>query len=616
VGTYTITQDTLTAGDNYTISVDPTVKFEITPAPLTITPISGQTKEYGQPDPPTFTCTVSGWKYTDDETLLTGALSRDAGDDVGTYHITQGSLAARNYTINFTPTVKFEITPAPLIITPTSGQTKVYGANDPTFTCTASGWKHRDDETLFAGALSRNAGNDVGLYAITQGTLVAGDNYDIRFITGVKFEITPAPLTITPTGNRTKVYGQPDPPTFDYTATGWKNNEDETLFTGALSREAGNDVGLYTITQGTLTAGDNYVIHVDPSVKFEITPATLTLADLDFDPLPDATYNVTRDDSYDGTAHPVVVTPNSPYTDLGVTVTVKYNGSTDVPVDAGEYNVTVHIAGGTNFAAVVLSLDTLTIGKATPKVAFLDFDLSDIVYRGVPQGIDTPRLADPYTGLGAVTVKYNGFTRLPNDPGTYTVTVDIAEGANFTGVKDLLLGTFTILAPPPPPTIVRKIFMPEFPSLTTDPPAGVHYIISGDDFRFTFTPSFPYAGYPIVTSGRESDHNGDGGVICTPNGDGSYTVRILCIRENLTIGITFDGADATTAVEGTRVWSHGSRVYIASARTGRAQIYTFAGTLVKTVITLAGETVTEVLPMGKYIIRTGEDRGYKILIES
>ncbi|MDR1602043.1 MAG: hypothetical protein LBS42_06395 [Tannerella sp.] len=40
----------------------------------------------------------------------------------------------------------------------------------------------------------------------------------------------------------------------------------------------------------------------------------------------------------------------------------------------------------------------------------------------------TPKTA--FAGaLGAITVKYDGFTRLPYEPGTYTITVDIAEGA-------------------------------------------------------------------------------------------------------------------------------------------------------------------------------------------
>jgi hypothetical protein len=40
---------------------------------------------------------------------------------------------------------------------------------------------------------------------------------------------------------------------------------------------------------------------------------------------------------------------------------VKYNGSTTVPVDPGEYTVTVDIAAGMNYTAVTLMLGTFII---------------------------------------------------------------------------------------------------------------------------------------------------------------------------------------------------------------------------------------------------------------
>ena len=49
------------------------------------------------------------------------------------------------------------------------------------------------------------AGEQVGDYAITQGTLAADSNYTISF-TGSTLTITPAPLTVT-ANSQTKVYG-------------------------------------------------------------------------------------------------------------------------------------------------------------------------------------------------------------------------------------------------------------------------------------------------------------------------------------------------------------------------------------------------------------------------
>jgi hypothetical protein len=52
----------------------------------------------------------------------------------------------------------------------------------------------------------------------------------------------------------------------------------------------------------------------------------------------------------------------------------------------------------------------------------------------------------------------------------------------------------------------------------------------------------------------------------------------------------------------TRVWSSGGQLYIAAASAGRAQIYTVAGQLMKTVALVAGETVATPLPPGVYIV--------------
>ena len=105
--------------------------------------------------------------------------------------------------------IEFTIERAALIVTPDEGQTKVYGQEDPIFKYTFSG--NQNGETpKFVGELSRESGDNVGLYEILQGTLNIEDdgdfkvsNYNLTLKTGVKFEITKADLsdgilTITP----------------------------------------------------------------------------------------------------------------------------------------------------------------------------------------------------------------------------------------------------------------------------------------------------------------------------------------------------------------------------------------------------------------------------------
>ncbi len=233
--------------------------------------------------------------------VLTGALARSqagtlAGEEVGDYAITQGTLAASNYTINFTGS-SLTVTPAALTVGGNL-QTKLYGTNDPTLTVTATGFIVTTvdgvtiDDTaasVLTGALARSqagtlAGEQVGDYAITQGTLAADSNYSMSF-TGGTLAITPAILTVI-ANQETKVYGTADPTLTD-TATGLVNTTvdgvtiDDTavsVLTGHLSRTPGETVsgGPYAITQGTLAASSDYTMSFTGNT-LTITPATLTV---------------------------------------------------------------------------------------------------------------------------------------------------------------------------------------------------------------------------------------------------------------------------------------------------------------------------------------------------
>ena len=155
----------------------------ITKATVTVT-ADAQSKVYGTDDP-SLTYQVSGLVGSD---ALTGELTRDAGENVGTYAITKGTLAASsNYDLVFTG-ADLTITKATVTVT-ADAQSKVYGETDPSLTYQVSGLVGSDALT---GALGRDAGENVGTYAITQGTLSAGENYDMNF-TGALFTINAKP---------------------------------------------------------------------------------------------------------------------------------------------------------------------------------------------------------------------------------------------------------------------------------------------------------------------------------------------------------------------------------------------------------------------------------------
>ena len=125
----------------------------------------------------------------------------------------------------------------PVTVTPDSNQFKIYGENDPTLTYQISSGSVISGDS-FSGALSRDAGNNVGLYEITQGTLSLGSNYELTVTTGVKFEIKK--LAVTLTGMR------------DYDST---PNAGSGILT--VSNKVGTDI--VTVASGTATLASKNV---------------------------------------------------------------------------------------------------------------------------------------------------------------------------------------------------------------------------------------------------------------------------------------------------------------------------------------------------------------------
>ena len=77
---------------------------------------------------------------------------------------------------------EISITVARMPITVTAySQKKVYGEYDPVLTYQITSGALMGSDT-FSGTLTRNAGEDIGNYEISQGTLSLGPNYDLTFI--------------------------------------------------------------------------------------------------------------------------------------------------------------------------------------------------------------------------------------------------------------------------------------------------------------------------------------------------------------------------------------------------------------------------------------------------
>jgi len=154
----------------------------------------------------------SGLKTGD---VITGALARATGESVGTYAINQGTVSAgNNYTINFVA-ASLSITAKPLAVT-ADAKSKVYDSADPALTYSTIGLVSGDSVT---GSLTRVAGENVGTYAINQGSVSAGGNYTVSF-TSANLTISAKPITVSVSATSPIQVGTTTQATETYVSTG------------------------------------------------------------------------------------------------------------------------------------------------------------------------------------------------------------------------------------------------------------------------------------------------------------------------------------------------------------------------------------------------------------
>ncbi|HEY4300377.1 MAG TPA: MBG domain-containing protein, partial [Candidatus Didemnitutus sp.] len=176
------------------------------------------------------------------------------------------------------------IAPAGLVVK-AADATKVYGASNPTFSATYSGFVGADTSSVVSGAAlltsSATSSSGVGNYAITPaaGSLSAANYQFTSFVPGT-LAVTPASLTVTAT-NATRVYGAANP-TFAATYSGFVNSDVSTVVAGApafaTSATTTSGVGSYAVTPsaGSLSAA-NYTFDSFAAGSLSVTPAPVTV---------------------------------------------------------------------------------------------------------------------------------------------------------------------------------------------------------------------------------------------------------------------------------------------------------------------------------------------------
>ena len=311
---------TLTAysSPNYIVTVVPG-DVTINPLPVTLTPVSGQSKYYGTADPvlqytlSTLELTLPGYTLNGSGEIV-GSLSRDSGESAGYYNFNESGLSSVNYAldVSINSLISFRIIPLPITIVP--GNTEIYfGATfvspsvDNGFSFTAEidpaygSDVEQSGNTLVSELAGTNTltisfrtsavqGSAAGEYSVT---VERCSSVDVNGINNFTFDLSAAgvytikPLPVQITANAvSKQFADVDPGTAYYTATildGIETDESFNLTTalkGNLERDPGENVGTYAWNIGTLTeeANPSFEITYDLySAKFTVYRRNIAL---------------------------------------------------------------------------------------------------------------------------------------------------------------------------------------------------------------------------------------------------------------------------------------------------------------------------------------------------
>ena len=280
-----------------------------------------------------------------------------------------------------------------------------------------------------------------GTFEVVNGDTVpnVGDKYRLKFMSEdskytveseeFSAEIQPKPLTIT-AESAEKVYdGEPlvkDGYTAGKLVSGDKIIEVKVSGTQTNAGNAENVPHNAKICGNGADKTKNYAIsYANGTLK--VTPRDIADAQID---MKQTEY------VYDGVEHnpkPIIAIDNKT-----LKINVDYELSYTNNRDCGAGTVT--ITGKGNYTGKVEK--TFQITPKTPEKD-TDYKIAlpvDSAYDG------KPREASVWTrtGVGEVTVGYNDSTALPVRAGTYNVTVEIASSENFSAVKRMNIGSFTI----------------------------------------------------------------------------------------------------------------------------------------------------------------------------
>ena len=180
-------------------------------------------------------------------------------------------------------------------------------------------------------------GTNATNYSITVKIFGDSNHWDKSAL--INLTINKATITITPNSNQKKTYGDADPTLYYISSETY--NSDELVFDGALSRVAGENVGTYAITLGTLGL-TNAAVNANYELELNATPVLFTINQRNL------AFDFENEFEYDGISHKPVVenVEGLQFTDeWGTDIDIVWTDGTTI--EAGTYNITHFAFSGT-----------------------------------------------------------------------------------------------------------------------------------------------------------------------------------------------------------------------------------------------------------------------------
>jgi hypothetical protein len=523
VGTYAITatlSDPSNRLPNYSVVTNNGV-ITVTPATLTIS-VDNQSRVYGSPNP-SLTGSVGGTQ-NGDNISATFSTAATTASNVGNYSIVpvlsdpDGKLPNYNVVTNGgTLTVQKAV-----LGVRADDKSRVYGATNPVFTATYSGFANGDNATVISGApdltTSAQAGTATGNYVIIAGPgNLSASNYSFSFTNGV-LTIQPAALTGT-ADTKSRSYGQTNP-VFTITYTGFVNGESSSIVTGTLTSSTtattNSPVGTYPITVSGQSA-PNYSINYVPGV-LTVNSAQLLIT----------AQNATRaygqtNPSFTGTITGFV---NGEDTNaLGGAISFATPADTNSPV--GTYPIVPSGLASTNYS-ITYSNGTLTV---TPFGLSVVADNQTRAY-GAPNPTFTGTLTGVQNGDN-ITATYATGATPTNGIGSYSIVPTLNDPADKLTNYSVTVSYGTLTITPANLSITASNQTRLYGA--TNPVFGgsIVGIQNGDNITASYstaaTPASPVGNYSIVPSLSDPDGKLSNYVTATNHGTLTITAAPLSV---------------------------------------------------------------------------------------